>query len=614
MSYSGKWHILLEMIKKLSFTILMSILLIMIGFIARYEMSEGFAAENNSINHVQYFSCKKSTNSVCDRASNNHTGYFYPGAVKKILQVTREPTFVEGARNKALEMRANNFESILMHDIPALNSFNFSVSLWIKVPTDTPPYGHIISHVDRQGTSGWYLDMLSNSTGSKYVRLRVTNTEGIISTSKEIPVETGKFIHISGTFNGSILSVYKNGNVIGTTAYNGSYWPYSLVPLSIGAASYGSAQLGWSGSISDLILFNTTLSAEDIKVLSLAKAINDFPVGKWSFDGSLSDSSPNHNDGTLVTLVSSMTFSPDGGLFFAKKNTGQIMYLKGNQTAPRVFVTVPDLYVNWEQGLLGITIDPNYSQNKFIYAYYTAIDKESLQPFNRVVRYTDENGVASGMKILLDRIPASLGYHSGGALAFGPDDKLYITVGDATEHIFAQDPSILIGKILRINRDGTIPLDNPFPNSPVYTLGHRNMYGIAFDIKNKIGIVTENGDIYYDEINLVKKGGNYGFPTLQEPNIDPMLSNDSSIKPIRSYKFTIGPTQAIYYDGSKIPELRNKFLFGTFTGNIYAIGISKISNQVNQEDLINPRIFPFDPIIGIAKSPDGQIFFGGYGI
>ena len=127
-----------------------------------------------------------------------------------------------------------------------------------------------------------------------------------------------------------------------------------------------------------------------------------------------------------------------------------------------------------------------------------------------------------------------------------PDDKLYIGVGDATNHEFAQDSGIFIGKVLRINRDGTIPQDNPFPNSPVYTLGHRNIFGFAFDKKDRDGIITENGDFHYDEINLIQKGGNYGFPALQPPNIAPELfRNNSSIKPLRSYWQTIGPTQAI---------------------------------------------------------------------
>ena len=123
--------------------------------------------------------------------------------------------------------------------------------------------------------------------------------------------------------------------------------------------------------------------------------------------------------------------------------------------------------------------------------------------------------------------------------------------------VLSQDPSNLLGKVLRINKNGTIPSDNPFPNSPVYTLGHRNMFGIAFDNKDNIGIVTENGDVLYDEINLIKKGGNYGFPTFQPANISPELSNSTvDIKPLRSYWKTQGPTQALTILGINFHPLK----------------------------------------------------------
>ena len=605
------------MISVLFAVILISLIVVILGVNAiGYQLYRGqsYADSPQSSTHLQYFACKKLSISVCDRLNNNHTGFIYFPKIDKILQSTRQPLYVDGMTNKAIELVANNLESVIIPDIPSVNSFNFSFSLFIKVPKDTRPFSHILSHVDRQGTAGWYLDMISNN-GSNFVRLSISNTNGSIITSKEIPVETGKFMQIAGTFDGSSLSTYKNGNVVGRTPYTGSFWPYSLVPVSLGAASYGPAQLGWSGDIDNLLLFNSTLSPKEINDLYLQKGINNNTlVGNWSFDGDLSDRSQNHDDASLVTLISSMAFTPDGKLFFAKKNTGEIIDFISNKSTPRVFATLTDVYVNWEQGLLGMTIDPKYAQNKYIYAYYTTVDKSTGQPFNRVVRFTDVDGVASDTKILLDRIPSSIGYHSGGALAFGPDDKLYVTVGDATEHVFAQDPSIPIGKILRINRDGSIPDDNPIPGSPIFTLGHRNMYGIAFDKNHNIGIVTENGDLQFDEINLIKKGGNYGFPIFQPANVDPLLANESSIKPLRSYKLTIGPTQAIFYNGSKFQDLDNRFLFGTFTGYIYVFKLGSSPIQVIQEDLISPRFYPFDPVIGLATSPDGSIYFGGYAI
>jgi hypothetical protein len=198
-------------------------------------------------------------------------------------------------------------------------------------------------------------------------------------------------------------------------------------------------------------------------------------------------------------------------------------------------------------------------------------------------------------------------------MAFGPDGKLYITIGDATEHIFAQDPSIVIGKVLRINKDGTIPADNPYPNSPVYTIGHRNMYGIAFDDAGT-GVITENGDFRYDEINIIKKGGNYGFPTLQPPNLPPERADNDSIKPVRTYWDTIAPTQMIYYTGDAVPELKGNLLFGSFTGDIYALKLSDDKKSVVQEIKVELGHFPFVPTVAIAQSPDGKIYYGAYQI
>ncbi len=187
-------------------------------------------------------------------------------------------------------------------------------------------------------------------------------------------------------------------------------------------------------------------------------------------------------------------------------------------------------------------------------------------------------------------------------------------MGDATEHPFAEDPSTLIGKILRINRDGSIPSDNPYPNSAVYTIGHRNMFGLAFDNKNGVGIVTENGDYHFDEVNVIQKGGDYGFPILQPPNVAPELANNSSIKPVRSYEITIGPTQGIFYDMKKIPQLSYKFLFGTYTVSMYALALNSTDHKVTEEDVIKFGFYPFEPVIAVAKSPGGEIYFGGYNI
>jgi glucose/arabinose dehydrogenase len=364
-------------------------------------------------------------------------------------------------------------------------------------------------------------------------------------------------------------------------------------------------------------MYNRTLGEDEIKQLFEMSDVSSNLIGYWKFDGDTKDAL-GRDDGTSITMLTSMVFAPDGRLFFTEKNSGAIRIMNAERhVLDKPFATVDDIYASWEQGMLGLAIDPEFLSNRYVYVYYTALvdtqDGEGGKVINRVLRFTDTNNTGTDAMIIMDNIPASRGFHSGGAMAFGPDGKLYITVGDATEHIFAQDPSIVIGKVLRINKDGTIPHDNPYPNSPVFTIGHRNMYGIAFD-NSGTGLTTENGDLLYDEINLITKGGNYGFPTLQPPNLPPERANNSSLKPLRTYWETIAPTQMIYYEGDAVPELKGMFLFGSYTGDIYGVKLSEDEKKVVQELKIDLEHYPFVPTVGIAQSPDGKLYYGGYQI
>ena len=352
------------------------------------------------------------------------------------------------------------------------------------------------------------------------IRFSVFSEEGHRFSSSPAPISTTTFAHVVATFDGSSIKIYKNGILLGITGFNGKYISDPGLPLMIGSSSYCLTCNLWSGIVDEVRFYNRTINENEVKEIFVNDSHGTVPdglVGYWTFENSLNDISGNNHNGNLDSIITNMAFAPDGRLFFDEKNTGKIRIMKDDRVLSTPFATVSDYYVNWEQGLLGLAVDPKFEQNHFVYLYYTAIDNKTGQgePFNKLVRFTENNNLATNMVVLLDKIPASRGYHSGGALAFGPDDKLYIGIGDATLHEFAQDGGIVTGKVLRINRDGTIPQDNPFPNSPVYTIGHRNIFGIAFDKKDGIGMISENGDFHYDEINIIQKGGNYGFPALQ---------------------------------------------------------------------------------------------------
>jgi glucose/arabinose dehydrogenase len=586
---------------------------------AEYSPPSSFAVSNSTTKNLVYGCEIFEKGTHCDALVKDLPSYRFSAESNKSVDVTGSPNIVQGRIGSALQMDASRIETVEIPDSPVLNNSNFSVSFWVKLNPPSQPNGYIVSHVGNPTPAGWYFDMTSQGEGSSpYVRFNVVNNISQIFRSQDLPISSSDFTNIAATFNGTTLSSYVDGKLQGTTSFNGSYDALPHTPLTIGSPSWCSGCFSWSGIIDDLRIYNRTLSDEEVGALNAGSDNGNLSLGLvayYNFDADLKDRASAMNDGKIITIIGGMGFAPDGRLFFTEKNTGQIRIMKDSQIMSIPFAKLDDYFVSWEQGLLGIAIDPNFAENHFIYLYYTAIDKNTGEIFNRVIRFTEQDNKAVEKTILIDRIFAQKGFHSGGALAFGPDDKLYITVGDATEHPFAQDLSVNIGKVLRINRDGTIPTDNPFPNSPIYTLGHRNMFGIAFDKKSGLGIVTENGDAHYDEINLIQKGGNYGFPSFQPANQPPGIINSShSIAPLRSYWKIIAPTQAIYYDGNKFPELKGKFLFGTFSGDIYAIKIDNKTKQISSEEKLELGLYPFMPVVSLAQSPSGDIYFGGYSL
>jgi glucose/arabinose dehydrogenase len=601
---------------------LLLLLVIFSSIVINYTYIDGYAKllNNGNKNKTLFYGCQDYGTLIhCDRLLNELQSYLIRGIASKVYSPTAKPMFVDGKQGEALDMQANRLESIEFRSIKHFNSPNFSVSFWVKRLPVSEAIGNIVSHFNSTNNAGWNFQMLAHGNLSSQfahfvVTDFVTNFMGNLTSPPDVQIPANTFVHLVGTFDGSTVKIYKDGVLAGKAVLHGVYIPDPKSPLRIGAAAGSLGKDTWSGIIDDLRLYNKTLSENEVKNIFINNSANTMTkglVGHWSFNNNLNDTSVYRNNGILRTSIASMAFTPDGTLFFTEKNTGNVKIMKDDKVLDKPFVKISDIYVNWEQGLLSLAVDPHFKTNHFVYLYYTAIDNDKV--VNRLVRFTDINDTAEDKMIILDNIPAVHGYHSGGALAFGPDDKLYIGVGDATYHIYAQTPFLLIGKVLRINRDGTIPKDNPYPNSPVYTIGHRNIFGIAFDNKHGIGIIAENGDYHYDEINLIQKGGNYGFPTLQPPNIDPELANSSSsILPLRSYWYVIAPTQTIYYNGDKFPELKDKFLVGTFGGggNIHPLKFDKDNNHIIEDDVIRFNHYPYTAIIALAQSPDGDIYFG----
>jgi len=199
-------------------------------------------------------------------------------------------------------------------------------------------------------------------------------------------------------------------------------------------------------------------------------------------------------------------FLPNGDML-ATERPGTLRLLgETNRT-----YTIDDVNHTGEGGLLGMALHPNFEQNRYLYLYLTVSESGEIK--NRVDRYVyTQDGELEQRETILQGIPGAR-FHNGGRMAFGPDGYLYITVGDAQNTSLAQIPTSLAGKILRVQDDGSVPPDNPFGNE-VYTLGHRNPQGITWDDEGNMW-ATEHGNSANDELNLIVKGQNYGWPLIE---------------------------------------------------------------------------------------------------
>lgn len=208
-----------------------------------------------------------------------------------------------------------------------------------------------------------------------------------------------------------------------------------------------------------------------------------------------------------------MDIARDGRIFFTERpGTIRVIDADGKLLEDPLFSFDSSFYARSESGLLGIVLDPNFEENSYLYVYHTYRDKGTIQ--NRVLRLRVEGNTATIDRILINGLPGA-NNHNGGRIKIGPDGYLYITAGDRYEPSLAQDMDSLGGKILRIALDGSIPEDNPFPNSPIYSLGHRNAQGLAWHPATGQLYASEHGQTAHDEINLISAGANYGWPIIE---------------------------------------------------------------------------------------------------
>ena len=307
---------------------------------------------------------------------------------------------------------------------------------------------------------------------------------------------------------------------------------------------------------------------------------------------------PNSNsESDFVTILAENFDKPraiavsDDRIFVTEKD-GIIKVIQNNTLleSPLAILRGADVF---DGGLLGIALHPNFSSNHYIYVFLTYEEDDNL--WNKILRITESENKLQNAEIILDKIPGSP-FTNGGFLKFGPDEKLYVgtgTISDASH--LPQDLDSLSGKILRLNDDGTIPDDNPFPNSPVYSLGHRNPQGMTWDDDGNL-FVAEFGPEKNDEINLIQAGKNYGWPEEQ-------CSGDRDFEDaLLCYDPSIEPGGILFYSGNSL-DFESSFIMASMrAANLY---------QVNFEEGLSSQksiLSGVGRVRDVVQGPDGSLY------
>ena len=302
----------------------------------------------------------------------------------------------------------------------------------------------------------------------------------------------------------------------------------------------------------------------------------------------------------------SIVWAPDGRMIFTER-PGRVRVFEKGALNPKPLFVVPDIEEKGESGLMSVALHPQFSSNHLIYLSY-AYTSGSVRV--RVVRYREAPEGFVDRKVIIEDLPAAQ-FHAGCRIRFGPDGKLYVTTGDATQRELAQKLDSLAGKTLRLNDDGTVPQDNPFVGQEnarpdIWSLGHRNAQGMDWQPGSNLMFQTEHGPSGFDgpgggdEVNIVERGKNYGWPIIHHTQTKEGLET-----PLLEYTPACAPASGTFYRGSTFPKFKGNFFFGCLRGERLIRVELDGRKVVSQEDLVKD----YGRIRDVAEGPDGNLYF-----
>jgi len=278
---------------------------------------------------------------------------------------------------------------------------------------------------------------------------------------------------------------------------------------------------------------------------------------------------------------------------FVTEKIGRIRVIENNTLVEEPLATLRTANV-FDGGLLGISTHPDFSNNHFLYVYYTYSENNEL--WNKILRITESDNKLQDAITIFDKIPGSE-FSNGGIIKFGPDGKLYVATGSVSDSLhLSQDIKSMAGKVLRLNDDGSIPDDNPFSNSPVYSLGLRNPQGMAWDNVGNL-YVTDSGPSKNDEINMIIAGKNYGWPEQE------CSGNNDYEDSIMCFDPSIEPGGIVIYSGNKL-AFENKMIMATLrASNLFTLDINEDGIEFQKSILSG-----IGRLRDVNEGPDGNLY------
>lgn len=322
------------------------------------------------------------------------------------------------------------------------------------------------------------------------------------------------------------------------------------------------------------------------------------------FKGSISSTNATSTAYTVEEVVRgleipwSIVFTSQDRMLVTER-PGRIRVIQNGNLIQQPLHTFSEVSVGGEEGLMSLALDPHYAENKLVYV--SMAYEQGGNMFVKVERFKDDGNSVSGRTVIVDKIPAAQ-FHAGSRIAFGPEGKLYITTGDATNKDLAQNSNSLAGKILAVNSDGS--------GLEIYSLGHRNPQGLAWHPITKELYSTEHGPSVFDgpaggdEVNHIVKGGNYGWPLVSHNK-----TRAGTVAPLLVFTPAEAPGSAMFYSGDVFPQFKNNLFFGALKGE----GIIRVvldeqdpKNVISREKISGINV---GRIRDVVQGPDGYIYF-----